>query len=59
MKKIITNLEPYIEKGAIFLKPVKEKTLDALLKASPKECFELNDEDKSWIDASPIGKEFI
>lgn len=47
-----------LQDNSIVLTPViKEPTLEELLAGSPKECFKLTDEDRAWIDASPVGKE--
>ena len=37
----------------------EEEALDALLAASSKECFDITDEDREWIDEKPEGKEII
>ncbi len=55
-----SKLDLSIQDNKIVLTPVEEElTLEALLAESPKECFFITDEDKAWIDASPIGKEVI
>lgn len=47
-----------LQDNSIVLTPVREEpTLQELLANSPKESFALTDEDRAWIDASPVGKE--
>ena len=53
-----SKLELSIKDDKIILTPEKEEmTLEYLLAESPKACFQINDEDREWIDASPVGKE--
>ncbi len=54
-----SSLDLSIENDRIVLTPVPEKTisLDALLSGSPADKLELNDEDKDWLNASPVGRE--
>lgn len=56
--RVGSKLEVSLEGNKIVLTP-KEDPLDlgALLAGSPKECFELTDEDRDWINAKPRGKE--
>ena len=56
--KIGSTLDLSIEDKKIVLTPeAKEMTLEALLSASPKECFALTEEDREWESASSVGKE--
>ncbi len=53
-----SKLELSIKDDKIILTPEKEEmTLEYLLAESPKVCFQINDEDREWVDALPIGKE--
>ena len=52
-----SKLDLSIENNKIILTPIKETRLEDLLAGSPRECFQLNEEDKEWINAKPIGKE--
>ncbi|MGB5708432.1 MAG: AbrB/MazE/SpoVT family DNA-binding domain-containing protein [Arenicellales bacterium] len=53
-----SKLELSIKDNSIVLTPIEdEPSLEELLAGSPKECFAVNDEDRSWIDAVPVGKE--
>jgi hypothetical protein len=53
-----SKLDLSLENNRIILTPVVEEiTLDALLAASPKECFAITDEDKQWLNISPTGEE--
>lgn len=38
---------------------VQQKTVEELLKMSPKGAFDLTDEDKAWLNAEPVGNEII
>lgn len=38
---------------------VQQKSVEALLKMSPKGAFDLIDEDKLWLNAEPVGNEII
>lgn len=53
------KFEAIVQDGGMFLKPVSapEYTLDALLKSCSKDNTKLNDEDKAWLSAKPVGKE--
>jgi AbrB family looped-hinge helix DNA binding protein len=53
-----SKLDLSIEDNKIILTPIKEEmTLESLLNGSAKACFEVTDEDREWIDATPVGKE--
>ncbi len=53
-----SKLNLSINDNKIILTPINDElSLDELLKGSPKECFEITDEDRDWIDAKPVGKE--
>lgn len=42
----------------IVLDPIEvEPVLEDLLAGSPRECFQITNEDREWIDAKPVGKE--
>ena len=54
-----SELELSIIDNRIVLDPVVEKTsLEELLAGSPRENFCITDEDREWVDARPVGKEF-
>ncbi len=56
--KVGSKLDLSIKDNAIVLTPITdESTLEELLAGSPKECFAITDEDRVWIDATPVGKE--
>jgi len=53
-----SKLELSIEDNKIILAPVDDSiSLEALLAASPKSAFTITDEDREWLDASPVGRE--
>ena len=52
-----SKLDLSIEDNKIVLTPIKETRLEDLLAGSPKECFEVTEEDREWIDTKPVGKE--
>lgn len=45
--------------GTVVCKKISDDstTLESLMANSPKECFELSDEDKEWLGAKPVGTE--
>jgi len=48
-------------KGKIIITPIIEDTvykLDDLLKNCPEQAVELDNEDKAWLNAEPVGKEW-
>ncbi len=48
-------------KGKIIITPIVEDTvykLDDLLKNCPEKAVELDSEDKTWLNAEPVGKEW-
>ncbi len=51
------NME--IKGGKLIITPVTNigYDLDDLLKHCPKEAIQLNDEDREWLNAIPVGKE--
>jgi len=53
------TLEVEVVDGGLLLKPVKkpEFTLDELLATCTSESVRLDDEDREWLDAPPVGKE--
>ncbi|NRA70716.1 MAG: AbrB/MazE/SpoVT family DNA-binding domain-containing protein [Gammaproteobacteria bacterium] len=53
-----SKLDLSLENNKIVLTPiVEELSLEELLLGSPKSCFKVTDEDREWIDSSPVGKE--
>ncbi|MFT5113048.1 MAG: antitoxin ChpS [Parasphingorhabdus sp.] len=53
-----SKLDLTIQDNKIVLTPIEdEPTLRDLLKGSPKECFTVTDEDRAWINATPVGRE--
>ena len=56
--RVGSKLEVSLEGNKIVLTPKEDQLdLEALLAGSPKECFELTDEDRDWVNAKPRGKE--
>lgn len=52
------TIELEVQDGQITLKQASPKySLEGLLKASPPETFALDEEDKAWLQDSPLGKE--
>lgn len=51
------NME--IKGGKLIITPVTniEYDLDDLLRNCPKEAIQLNDEDREWLNAKPVGNE--
>ncbi len=47
------------KEGKIVLTPIKEQeyNLDDPLKGCPKKAIKLDDADREWLDADPVGKE--
>lgn len=53
-----SKLDMSINDNKIVLTPITEELdLQALLEGSPKECFNVTQEDQEWLDAKPVGKE--
>jgi len=53
-----SELELSIVENKIVLSPITEETsLEALLADSPKELFQVTEEDREWLDTKPVGKE--
>ena len=53
-----SKLDLTIRDNQIVLTPVEnEPSLEELLAGSPRECFQITEEDREWIDAKPVGKE--
>jgi antitoxin MazE len=47
--------------GKIIITPVSEKktyTIDELLSQCPSESIKLDEDDKAWLNADPVGKEW-
>ncbi len=60
--EINSNIEINAQDGEIVIRPARhqpEYTLEELLAASPAESFELDDEDRAWLDAAPVGNEVL
>ena len=55
-----SKLNLSIKDRQIILTPIDEKiTLESLLGGSPKEHFEIKEEDKEWLDMPAVGKEVL
>ncbi len=55
-----STLDLSIINHTIVLTPVKETlTLEALLSGSPQETLQLTQEDREWMQDSPVGKEML
>jgi AbrB family looped-hinge helix DNA binding protein len=55
-----SKLDLSIKGKQIILTPVEEEiTLQSLLAGSPKECFEITEEDREWLDITAVGKEVL
>ena len=53
-----SKLDVTLEDNRIVLTPTEDSiTLDQLLADSTKEDFVLSNEDRTWVDAKPVGKE--
>jgi len=53
-----SELELSIQENTIVLTPIKQElTLEALLAESPASAFTITEEDRTWIDAKPVGRE--
>ncbi len=53
-----SKLDMSIKDNKIVLTPITEELdLQALLAGSPKECFNVTQEDREWLDAKSVGKE--
>jgi len=53
-----SKLDLMIEDSKIVLTPLTtEDSLEELLAGSPKDCFVINEEDRSWVDAERSGLE--
>lgn len=52
-----SKLSVTVEGNNIVLVP--ELTLEELLAGSPKECFELTQEDQEWVNSKPVGNEAL
>lgn len=49
------------ENGRIIISPAPDKqeyTVEELLSKSSKDAFELDDENRSWLNEEPVGKEW-
>jgi AbrB family looped-hinge helix DNA binding protein len=56
-----SSLDLSIENDKIVLTPVRDKTLtlESLLAGSPADKLALNQDDKDWLNASPVGREAL
>ena len=54
-----SQVEVTIQDGGLFIRPITEPTytLDDLLKSCTKKNTRLDDEDRAWLNSSPVGKE--
>ncbi len=53
-----SKLDMSINDNKIVLTPITEELdLQTLLAGSPKECFNVTQEDREWLDAKSVGKE--
>lgn len=53
-----SQLELHLEDHKIVLVPISEMdSLENLLAGSPQEKLKITDEDKEWLEESPVGKE--
>ena len=51
------QLELSISDNKIILTPIHRTNLEELLAGSPVECFQMTEEDKEWVNATPKGDE--
>ncbi len=53
------SVEVLVQDGGIFLKPVVKQnyTLEGLLSSCTPEAMQLNEEDREWLQDSPVGGE--
>jgi AbrB family looped-hinge helix DNA binding protein len=55
-----SKLDLSIKDKQIVLTPIDEEiTLESLLAGSPKECFEIKEEDREWLSMPSVGKEVL
>lgn len=53
-----SKLDLSIDGNKIVLTPIEEElSLETLLAGSPKQCFNITDEDKEWLETPLVGKE--
>lgn len=53
------SLDVEVSDGVLHLKPAAPVyTMDDLLVGCTRDNMQLNDEDKQWLDAAPVGREF-
>jgi antitoxin component of MazEF toxin-antitoxin module len=53
-----SSLDLAVEGNKIILTPVKERlTLEEVLQGSPQAALRLTEEDQSWLNGLPVGKE--
>lgn len=56
------KVDAKVESGRIVIEPIietPEYTLDELLAQSAPESLALNDEDKAWLNDTPVGREKV
>lgn len=56
------KVDAKVEAGRLVIEPITETpeyTLDELLAQSTPESVALNDEDKAWLNDSPVGREQV
>ena len=57
--EIGVSLNMEVKEGALILTPSEPTyTLEQLLAASTKESLQIDDEDREWLNDSPVGHEF-
>jgi len=55
-----SKLDISLESNKIVLTPIADEiSLEELLLGSPKSCFSLTDEDRQWINLTPVGHEIL
>lgn len=58
--KLDDRVEIEVHDRQLVLKPARaRRTMAELLAASPEEAFELDDEDRAWLNMAPVGQEII
>ncbi|MFK0574115.1 AbrB/MazE/SpoVT family DNA-binding domain-containing protein [Endozoicomonas sp.] len=60
--EVESSIEILVINGEIILKPVRqdeEYSLEDLLSASPDKSFDLDDDDKRWLNDTPKGEELL
>ena len=55
------NVTMEVKNGQIIITPIQKQTeysLDELLDQCPSQAVDLDEEDKEWLNATPVGKEW-